>query len=107
MSEPDHGAEDRLPELEQELLGGSRRYTRKQVAHLYESQGKLATEHPQLDDDGDGKGTAIPNAQQGDGVIAASLFLDMPRAAVAGVASEFPTCDTMSHKNSKLLAVGS
>src|SRR5438477_2362062 len=27
--------------------------------------------------------------------------------AVTGVASEFPTCDTMSHKNSKLLAISS
>ena len=61
-------------------------YARKQVAHLYESAGKLATEHPQLDDDGDGKGTGTPNAQQGDGVLAASIFFDMPRASAAATA---------------------
>jgi hypothetical protein len=62
-------------------------YAAREVAHLYETQHKLATEHPQLDDDGDGKASATPDARQGDGVVAASIFLDVPRATVAGSAT--------------------
>jgi hypothetical protein len=50
-------------------------YARREVARAYEREGLLATEHPLLDDDGDGKGSGEPSAQAGDGRVAALLSL--------------------------------
>jgi len=57
-------------------------YARLAVTRHYESLRRLRTEHPLLDDDGDGRGALAPGAT-GDGRRAAALFLDSP-AAVAG-----------------------
>jgi hypothetical protein len=58
-------------------------YARREVARAYEHDQRLLTEHAILDDDGDGKGSADPSATQGDGVVAASVFL----TSTAGVAA--------------------
>lgn len=58
-------------------------YARREVARAYEQEKRLLTEHAVLDDDGDGKGSAEPNAASGDGVLAASVFLTSATAAVA------------------------
>jgi hypothetical protein len=57
-------------------------YARHAVSRLYEGGNRLATEHALLDDNGDGKGTAEPSIMEGDGSIAARIFLEAgPRRA--------------------------
>ena len=67
-------------------------YARREVARAYESDNRLLTEHAQLDDDGDGKGTAEAGvrvatgatAGGSDGALARRVFLSAgPAAAVA------------------------
>jgi hypothetical protein len=58
-------------------------YARREVARAYESDNRLLTEHAQLDDDGDGKGTSEAgvrvasgaNAGGSDGALARRIFL--------------------------------
>jgi hypothetical protein len=50
-------------------------YARRETARAYEQEKRLLTEHAQLDDDGDGKGTLEPTAMGGDGALAATVFL--------------------------------
>ena len=59
-------------------------YTRREVARTYEEEGALLTEHAQLDDDGDGTGTAAPDGQAGDGGIARGFHLNSTAKLVAG-----------------------
>ena len=49
-------------------------YARVRVEQAYEADGRLATEHPLLDDNGDGEGTGEPDPLAGDGVVARTLF---------------------------------
>lgn len=49
-------------------------YTRTEVARIYEQGRHLLTEHAQLDDDGDGRGTATPGGP-GDGQLARAFVL--------------------------------
>ena len=42
-------------------------YARREVARAYDSEHHLLTEHAQLDDNGDKKGTAAPDAKSADG----------------------------------------
>ena len=58
------------------------RYAAAETKRHYEQESTLQTEHAQLDDDGDGKGTAEPTARQGDGLLAQRFFL----AGAAGLA---------------------
>ncbi len=51
------------------------RYTTQRVAKFYESAGRLATEHPQLDDNGDGEGARDPSPKTGDGLLASQVAL--------------------------------
>lgn len=50
-------------------------YARQGVERHYQSLRRLRTEHPLLDDDGDGRGSLTPGLQ-GDGRRAAAVFLD-------------------------------
>ena len=50
-------------------------YARREVARAYESENHLLTEHAQLDDNGDKKGTAAPDAKSADGSLARRVFL--------------------------------
>ena len=52
-------------------------FARRETARAYESDNRLLTEHAQLDDDGDGKGSAAPAAAgaPGDGKLARRLAL--------------------------------
>ena len=59
-------------------------YTRREVARTYEEEGALLTEHAQLDDDGDGTGTAAPTGQAGDGGVARGFHLNSVAKMVAG-----------------------
>lgn len=57
-------------------------YARQAVRSAYESKQRLLTEHAQLDDDGDGKGSVDPAAATtGDGVFARQITLGPPRGS--------------------------
>jgi hypothetical protein len=58
-------------------------YARREVVRAYERDQRLRTEHPLLDADGDGVGTMEPVATEGDGAIAATLYLGGPRGGAA------------------------
>ena len=56
-------------------------YAQREVAAAYQSDGRLQTEHAQLDDDGDGRGTAAPGTDGvTDGALARRVTFD--KAAV-------------------------
>lgn len=59
-------------------------YARREVARTYEEEGALLTEHAQLDDDGDGTGTAAPDGQSGDGLVARRFTLNSTARVLAG-----------------------
>ena len=61
-------------------------YARREVARVYESENHLLTEHAQLDDNGDHKGTAAPDAKSEDGALARRVFLGGRAGSVAAVA---------------------
>jgi hypothetical protein len=46
------------------------RYAQREVVRVYERDNRLLTEHARLEDDGDGRGTAAPDGEQGDGMLA-------------------------------------
>jgi hypothetical protein len=46
------------------------RYAQREVERVYERDNRLLTEHARLEDDGDGRGTAVPDGERGDGVLA-------------------------------------
>jgi len=48
-------------------------YSRKKVEDWYKERQKLATEHPLLDDDGNGKASSVPSPETGDGLLAGRL----------------------------------
>ena len=51
------------------------RYATREVTRYYESVKRLATEHPVLEDRGEGEGVRDPNPQNGIGMLAAALPL--------------------------------
>lgn len=57
-------------------------FARLQVEELYQRSRQIQSEHPLLDDDGDGVGAREPTGA-GDGALAAGLFLSRPAMAVA------------------------
>jgi hypothetical protein len=61
-------------------------YARAEVERAYEGEQRLLAEHALLDDDGDGRGNLAPSPDQGDGAVAATLFLQPATApgAAAG-----------------------
>lgn len=64
-------------------------YARREVARQYDSDRRLLTEHAQLDDDGDGKGSAEPDGRA-ERRLAAATFLAPGAASVTTVASDDP-----------------
>jgi hypothetical protein len=61
-------------------------YTRREVARAYESEKHLLTEHAQLDDNGDRKGTAAPDTKSADGALARRTFLGGRTGSVSAAA---------------------
>jgi hypothetical protein len=53
------------------------------VARAYEKQGIMVTEHPILDDGGDGEGSMDPSPDGKDGRVASMISLGTPEAALA------------------------
>jgi hypothetical protein len=62
-------------------------WARRRVIESYERDGQLRTEHPVLDDDGDGRGAEEPGQPGGDGALARTLFLS------AGSPRDLPGAD--------------
>jgi hypothetical protein len=59
-------------------------FARRAVDEAYTSDGRLLTEHAQLDDDGDGKGTSDPSVpESADGRVAARIVLGARAAPVS------------------------
>lgn len=51
------------------------RYASKRTTAYYETQGRLATEHPMFDDTGNGAGEKAPSAENGQGLVGARFTL--------------------------------
>lgn len=52
------------------------RYASQMVQTRYSNEGTLQTEHPQLDDNGDGQGQLNPAPENGEGLLARTTYLD-------------------------------
>lgn len=63
-------------------------YASSRVAEWYSEQGRLATEHAVLDDNGDGMFSREPGASESDGLLAEIAYLDVIRADVEKQSSE-------------------
>lgn len=63
------------------------RFAVAETKRFYETDSRLVTEHAQLDDDGDGMGTATPDGRTGDGALARRFFLDVSASAAQAVAT--------------------
>lgn len=59
------------------------KYAEQKTAKFYESQKRLATEHPLLEDTGRGQGSRAPSAQNGEGLVASRFPLLRIGAALA------------------------
>ena len=51
------------------------RYAQRETQRVYERDNRLLTEHARLEDDGDGRGTAAPDGEKGEGVLARRFVL--------------------------------
>jgi len=59
-------------------------YASQKVGEYYSDQGNLQTEHPVLDDRGDGVGHGQPGAENGQGLLAKTTFMDAGAPVLAG-----------------------
>lgn len=65
------------------------RYGVTETRRSYENDERLVTEHAQLDDDGNGKGTDLPDGRSaGDGLLSRRFFLDVGAAEARLAASD-------------------
>lgn len=62
-------------------------YARREVERSYEDDNRLLTEHAMLDDNGDGAGSADPEATDSDGALARRTFFDRIGVVAAGSGS--------------------
>lgn len=76
------------------------RYAAQRVAKFYESAGRLATEHPQLDDNGDGAGVRDPSPANGEGLLAAQIAL--VRAGARTAAADTPAARELRARKQEL-----
>lgn len=53
-------------------------YANREIAHSFQVEGRIRTEHALLDDNGDREGTRDPEANRGDGQLAARVYLRQP-----------------------------
>jgi hypothetical protein len=65
------------------------RYAEQKTANFYETQKRLATEHPMLEDTGKGDGVRAPSAENGEGLLASRFaLLRIGEAQVAAATPE-------------------
>ncbi len=63
-------------------------YTAQRVEAWYKEQGRLATEHPLLEDNGDATGVARPSPANGEGLLAAKVSLHATTTAMASTGTD-------------------
>jgi hypothetical protein len=65
-------------------------YATRKVEEYYNKEGNIQTEHPVLEDSGDGKPNAQPGPENGEGLLARTTYLDsrLPSAAKGKTSSE-------------------
>jgi hypothetical protein len=65
-------------------------YAARKVEEYYSKEGNLQTEHPVLEDSGDGKANAKPGPENGEGLLARTTYLDsgLPSLAKGKTSSE-------------------
>jgi hypothetical protein len=64
-------------------------YAAQKVEEYYSKEGELQTEHPVLDDNGDGEGHDKPGPDNGDGILARTTYLDTGAPLISkGVTAE-------------------
>src|SRR5262245_16362010 len=65
-------------------------YAARKVEEYYSKEGNLQTEHPVLEDSGDGKPNAKPGPENGEGLLARTTYLDsrLPTVAKGKTSSE-------------------
>jgi hypothetical protein len=80
-------------------------YAAKAVDSSYKERKLLATEHPLMEDNGDGVGTAWPSPANGEGLLASKISLGAPTAATAsegGRAAVNPELQSLYSSKQKL-----
>ena len=79
-------------------------FTHRKVKEWYAENNRLATEHARLDDNGDGVGTALPDAGSGEGLLAGQVTLAKPieAAAPAGSGPALAELETLKKKKLEL-----
>lgn len=77
-------------------------FARSETARYYAEEGLLATEHAQIDDDGDGEATDLPTADTTDGPLAATFRFGGTVAAAA--ASDDPAVAALQAERAEIEA---
>lgn len=77
-------------------------FTHRKVKEWYAEKNRLATEHARLDDNGDGVGTALPEAASGEGLLAGQVTLAKPIAGAAPAGSGPATAELEALRKKKL-----
>ncbi len=77
-------------------------YARREVARVYETDGRLLTEHALLDDNGDGEGSLEPDATSADGALARRTFLAAPAGELIEAIAADPELAALYAEKSKL-----
>lgn len=77
-------------------------YTAQRVEAFYKEQGRLATEHPLLEDNGDATGVARPSPANGEGLLAAKVSLQAPATALATTGAASPELQALSAEKQRL-----
>ena len=60
-------------------------YTRQKIEDYYKAEGNLQTEHPVLDDNGDGMAQTNPTPENGEGLLARTTYLSPALTGPAGL----------------------
>ena len=76
------------------------RYAEQKTANYYNTNKRLATEHPMLDDTGKGEGVRSPSAENGEGLVAGRMPL--LRTGAAQVAASDPAKRALMSKKEEL-----
>jgi hypothetical protein len=77
-------------------------YAAQRVESWYKEQGRLATEHPLLEDSGDATGVARPSPANGEGLMAAKVSLHATTAAMASTSSTSPEFKALDAERQRL-----
>src|SRR5205085_8349625 len=74
------------------------KYAEQKTANYYETNKRLATEHPVLEDTGKGEGVKAPSAENGEGLLAGRFPL-LRRGTALTAASDPHKAELMAHKD--------